>query len=438
MAVNLFGPTLNELQQRLHRESRARQAQMAAEMSKGIPERQGLMTGLNAMAMALGSSIGGGSLVDDATKAKIQMQEELSGKMANINSMTSEDLYNMSQMAMQAGDMPTALKLITLADTRANAKSSKKGGTIEIKDGDKIKTYLKDDFGNPIGDPIAEAPRFEVDDDDEQLMAGEEEPWMVNGKQIGVKQKNRFGNYEYTRFDRVQNFNPLDMYKEPLKEDKKVSLELEQNLRTLNTQFGMRDLLGSDADPQMFTGGFARTKKFLTRYLAEFGLEDIIDENALARLEGTERYEALAGQAVGSIINLFGAGTGLSDADREYAQQIAGADIKTQAAALRKILYLHTKNTIAKAEKHNADMETAYADVLAEGKSLSPWKVKGIQRKKEAMERVFAQEIKELEAIQAARQEPIPEGARFGNLDGRRVYVIGDVVYDAETREVIE
>ena len=55
----------------------------------------------------------------------------------------------------------------------------------------------------------------------------------------------------------------------------------------------------------------------------------------------TQTYQAVVGQLVGQIIKLFGAGTGLSDADRIYAEQMAGGDIELQEDALAAILQYH-------------------------------------------------------------------------------------------------
>lgn len=59
---------------------------------------------------------------------------------------------------------------------------------------------------------------------------------------------------------------------------------------------------------------------------------------ALQRLAATEAFSAAGGVLVGSIIRLFGSGTGLSDADREFAAKIAGALPETSPQGLRRIL----------------------------------------------------------------------------------------------------
>lgn len=56
------------------------------------------------------------------------------------------------------------------------------------------------------------------------------------------------------------------------------------------------------------------------------------------KLENTQVFIALAAPRVATIIKDFGAGTGLSDADREFAQLASGGDITMTANALRSIL----------------------------------------------------------------------------------------------------
>lgn len=63
----------------------------------------------------------------------------------------------------------------------------------------------------------------------------------------------------------------------------------------------------------------------------------------------TQAYQAMMGRQVGEIIKQFGSGTGLSDADREYAMKIAGGNISVSETALRKIIDINErayKNTI--------------------------------------------------------------------------------------------
>ena len=57
----------------------------------------------------------------------------------------------------------------------------------------------------------------------------------------------------------------------------------------------------------------------------------------------TQAYMATVGNQVGRIIKQFGAGTGLSDADRQYAERIAGGKVNVNEKAIRRILDINEK-----------------------------------------------------------------------------------------------
>lgn len=75
------------------------------------------------------------------------------------------------------------------------------------------------------------------------------------------------------------------------------------------------------------------------------------DEEALSA--NTDAYLANAGQLVGQAIKAFGAGTGLSDTDREFATRMAGGSVQVTEAALRKILEIQRKVQVNQIEKYN-------------------------------------------------------------------------------------
>jgi len=71
-------------------------------------------------------------------------------------------------------------------------------------------------------------------------------------------------------------------------------------------------------------------------------------------IANTEAYAAMMGNQVGRIIKQFGAGTGLSDADREYAEKIAGGKISLTRQSIEKIVAMNKKameNVIAQYNK---------------------------------------------------------------------------------------
>jgi hypothetical protein len=67
----------------------------------------------------------------------------------------------------------------------------------------------------------------------------------------------------------------------------------------------------------------------------------------------SQAYAAAMGANVGQLIKQFGAGTGLSDADREFAMQMAGGKITLTEQALRKILDINDKAAGKVIDTHN-------------------------------------------------------------------------------------
>jgi hypothetical protein len=87
----------------------------------------------------------------------------------------------------------------------------------------------------------------------------------------------------------------------------------------------------------MFTGAGAEIKLNIARYAEAMGLSGkyIVDP---ASIVDTEAYMANAGQRVAEYIVNLGSGTGLSDADREYAQAVVAGKITVSAETLKRLL----------------------------------------------------------------------------------------------------
>ena len=70
----------------------------------------------------------------------------------------------------------------------------------------------------------------------------------------------------------------------------------------------------------------------------------------------SQAYVATLGANVGRIIKQFGAGTGLSDADRDFAEKIAGGKIALTETALRKILDINDRASNRVIDLHNKNV----------------------------------------------------------------------------------
>jgi hypothetical protein len=80
----------------------------------------------------------------------------------------------------------------------------------------------------------------------------------------------------------------------------------------------------------------------------------------------TQTYFSGIGRDVAEIIKAFGAGTGLSDADREFAKGIAGGDIKLTAPAIRKILWLNANYNNQRINRYNQRVAEIAANPLTD------------------------------------------------------------------------
>ena len=74
-------------------------------------------------------------------------------------------------------------------------------------------------------------------------------------------------------------------------------------------------------------------------------------------LATTETFESNAGNLVAEVIKAFGAGTGLSDADRTYAKQIAAGNISMTELSMKRVLDIISRNTIQEMKDYNKKLE---------------------------------------------------------------------------------
>lgn len=70
-----------------------------------------------------------------------------------------------------------------------------------------------------------------------------------------------------------------------------------------------------------------------------------------------QTYMANMAQNVGRVIEQFGAGTGLSNADRDYAEKMAGGNITLDERALRRILDINERMSRNVIKKHNENVK---------------------------------------------------------------------------------
>lgn len=103
-------------------------------------------------------------------------------------------------------------------------------------------------------------------------------------------------------------------------------------------------------------------------------------------VDNTLAYAATMGRQVGQIIKQFGSGTGLSDADREYAEKIAGGKVNLTKDSIKKLLDINRRISIFHVTDYNRRAEQA---MKKEGGDQLPYdlRVNMPQRKKRIVER---------------------------------------------------
>lgn len=110
-----------------------------------------------------------------------------------------------------------------------------------------------------------------------------------------------------------------------------------------------RDILKSGAITGAGADFFVGLNQALKTAGVDFGFADAA--------ANSQAYAAAMGQNTAKLIKEFGAGTGLSDADREYATKIAGGSINLDEKAIRKILDINDRAARNVINSHNRSVE---------------------------------------------------------------------------------
>lgn len=85
-------------------------------------------------------------------------------------------------------------------------------------------------------------------------------------------------------------------------------------------------------------------------------------------IANTEALGATTAKQVGNIIRMFGAGTGLSDSDKEFAMQAAGGKITMTEQSMRRIFDVNDRASRNVVRAYNAEVQQ-YGDIIG-GKGL--------------------------------------------------------------------
>jgi hypothetical protein len=115
----------------------------------------------------------------------------------------------------------------------------------------------------------------------------------------------------------------------------------------------------------MVAGPGADVEMFVRRLAMVYGGDP---DEAVAN---TEVFLAESGKRVAEIIKAFGSGTGLSDADREYAQKIAAGDIMVTPEAIKRLLKIQAKGAQGTIKHFEESKQTLKTRLSGEDKNLT-------------------------------------------------------------------
>lgn len=155
-------------------------------------------------------------------------------------------------------------------------------------------------------------------------------------------------------------------------------------------------------DNGIITGAAANLKLAFGKALQGVGFQ--YKEDPVAN---TEAYTAARAMEVGRLIKQFGSGTGLSDADRQYAAKMAGGEITLNEASIRRILDISDRASRNVIQQHNKDAS------LIDPK-LSP----------------FPLTVEAPAPYQKSETQAAPSAV--GTFNGKTHYKIGDKWYQAQ------
>ena len=150
-----------------------------------------------------------------------------------------------------------------------------------------------------------------------------------------------------TQVENIANFKNEKLAEEGIKYFKELHDSTVTVVQTLNN---IEEVL--PLTDEMIAGATAQPELFVRRIRSEFSEYLGIDASDPA-LQNTEAYIALAAPRVADIIQAFGAGTGLSDADREFAAKAAAGDISMTPQSLQRILKILKKASENKLSMYN-------------------------------------------------------------------------------------
>lgn len=140
-------------------------------------------------------------------------------------------------------------------------------------------------------------------------------------------------------------------------------------------------------DNGIFTGNAAEINQQIAKFGNMIGIND-------PRVQNTELFLQATAQRVLPIVKNLGTGSGITDADRQFAEKLAAGNIKFEEGTLRRLLDIAEQANRAAIQKHNARAK----NVLEKNPSLG---------QSGFAENLFVQEPEQYKTLQQRAQEEL-------------------------------
>ena len=299
-----------------------RRAQLAAQQRREALQRQATSLGLTSTADMLANN-------GDMKEAADQIREE--EKRQSIN----------------RGGRPARLAVAKTAGLPAEAINDIRNGKYDTMDNDQFNDWVSGNKASLAAYSSADDPTpkaYKVNDYG-QVYDDASGQW-VNPSQLGLQQAVTV----------TKQLSGADSVSSKLT-DGAVTSFLELNaqaqdaVKILEVNQVSEDLMKNG----IITGFGAEFQTDVLRLGQQLGL---LPPEMTDKLAATQAFFANRGNAVAKIISAFGTGSAISDADRKYAERIAGGDVGLTQEAVTRLLELERKYARLAIEKNNKALNT--------------------------------------------------------------------------------
>lgn len=115
--------------------------------------------------------------------------------------------------------------------------------------------------------------------------------------------------------------------------------------------------------PNVITGAGANARLQFDRAKAALG-----DQEAAQRVAATETFQSTTGRAVLAVARQLGSGSGITNADREFAQKISGGEISLNEESIRRILQIEQQAIQRRARERQGSSQPDRSALEAEAR----------------------------------------------------------------------